>query len=254
MPFGTIDMQICDVVTMVMMSVNLEWPTTVCDTALRNEMGDAEFAITAYGVRPRFRVPDALLDVLPSPIVPGADLDDRGPADAMISVQVNHSVEGETLYEVTENGMILGIETSLQAAACRVESWAQLTLATLAKELVFVHAGVVGWRNRALVIPGRSFSGKSTLVMALVEAGADYYSDEYAIFDLEGKVHPYWRLPKLRSASGHKVASRLLGGVFEWSASHADPLGMGSDEPFRSGELLATPAADLRGDAVGAVG
>jgi hypothetical protein len=31
-----------------------------------------------------------------------------------------------------------------------------------------------------------------------VEAGAEYYSDEYAIFDSEGRVHPYWRLPNVR--------------------------------------------------------
>ena len=68
--------------------------------------------------------------------------------------------------------MVLGTERSVQADADVVESWDQLAVATLAKELVFVHAGVVGWRNRAIVIPGRSLSGKSTLVLALVVAVA----------------------------------------------------------------------------------
>jgi hypothetical protein len=42
-------------------------------------------------------------------------------------------------------------------------------------------------------MPGSSFSGKSTLVRALVEAGAMYYSDEYAVLDSTGRVHPYPR-------------------------------------------------------------
>ncbi|MCS6860093.1 MAG: hypothetical protein NZT92_07230 [Abditibacteriales bacterium] len=56
---------------------------------------------------------------------------------------------------------------------------------------LFVHADVVGWRGKAIVIPGRSRSGKTTLVEALVKAGATYYSDEYAVFDKRGRVHPY---------------------------------------------------------------
>jgi hypothetical protein len=49
----------------------------------------------------------------------------------------------------------------------------------------------VGWQGRAIVIPGRSYSGKTTLVAELVRAGAAYYSDEYAVFDSRGRVHPY---------------------------------------------------------------
>lgn len=60
-----------------------------------------------------------------------------------------------------------------------------------AKDLVFIHAGVVAVRDRAIVIPGQSFSGKSTLVAALVRAGATYYSDEYAVLAHDGLVRPY---------------------------------------------------------------
>ena len=137
----------------------------------------------------------------------------------------NYSAEGDPLYEIAENGMVLGVETTLQAAAHMVESWAQLTVATLATGLVFVHAGVVSWRDRAIVIPGRSLSGKSMLVLALVEAGAEYYSDEYGVFDSEGRVHPYWRAPKVRATSGHKVASRLPHGVLSGPPPIPSPLG-----------------------------
>ena len=59
---------------------------------------------------------------------------------------------------------------------------------------VFVRAGVVGWRDRAIVIPGGPRSGKTTLVRALVACGATYYSDEYAVFD-GGSVQPYRSRP-----------------------------------------------------------
>lgn len=67
---------------------------------------------------------------------------------------------------------------------------------------ILVHAGAVGWRGRAILVPGRSGSGKSELVAALVRAGADYLSDEFAVLDREGKVHPYRRPLALRRPSG----------------------------------------------------
>ena len=64
-------------------------------------------------------------------------------------------------------------------------------MAAETRERVFVHAGVVGWKGHAIVIPGRSRSGKTTLVAELVKAGAEYYSDEFAVLDAEGRVHPF---------------------------------------------------------------
>jgi hypothetical protein len=85
------------------------------------------------------------------------------------------------------------IARSLEPAAIlnTLESEVQLYLAERARGRIFVHAGVVGWPGGAVVIPGRSMSGKSTLVAALVRAGATYYSDEYAVLDARGLVHAY---------------------------------------------------------------
>jgi hypothetical protein len=83
-----------------------------------------------------------------------------------------------------------------------LESDLDLWIAEYARGRVFVHAGVVGWHGRAIVIPGRSFSGKSTLVAALLRAGATYYSDEYAVLDELGRVHPYPRPLSIRDAAG----------------------------------------------------
>jgi hypothetical protein len=96
-----------------------------------------------------------------------------------------------------------------------LEADLQLYVAEAAHRRLFVHAGVVGWGGRAIVIPGRSRSGKSTLVAALLRAGATYYSDEYAVFDARGRVHPY---PKPLSIRGQaeerprKYRAEALGG------------------------------------------
>lgn len=48
------------------------------------------------------------------------------------------------------------------------ETQMRLTVAEYAPERVFVHAGVVGWKDKAIVIPARSFQGKTSLVAELV--------------------------------------------------------------------------------------
>jgi hypothetical protein len=65
------------------------------------------------------------------------------------------------------------------------------------------------------VIPGRSHSGKSRLVAALVRAGATYYSDEYAVLDAKGRVHPYPKPLSIRQegdAPSQLVTVEELGG------------------------------------------
>ena len=69
-------------------------------------------------------------------------------------------------------------------------------------DLLFIHAGAVEWHGAGVVVPGRSYSGKSSLVAALLEAGARYLSDEFAPLDRDGNVHPYPRHLSLRDGEG----------------------------------------------------
>jgi hypothetical protein len=66
-------------------------------------------------------------------------------------------------------------------------------------ELRAVHAGAVLWNGRALLLPGPTHSGKSSLVAELLKRGATYFSDEYALIDSEGRAHPYPRPLLLRN-------------------------------------------------------
>lgn len=62
-----------------------------------------------------------------------------------------------------------------------------------------VHAGAVVLQGRALLIPGSSHAGKSSLVAELLRRGAAHLSDEYALVDGEGRVHSYPRPLLLRN-------------------------------------------------------
>jgi hypothetical protein len=79
-----------------------------------------------------------------------------------------------------------------------MESRLRLFVAERARRRIFIHAGVVGWRGRAILVPGRSMSGKSTLIAEFVRAGATYYSDEFAVLDERGRVHPFAKPLSLR--------------------------------------------------------
>lgn len=95
------------------------------------------------------------------------------------------------------------------------ESSLRLFVAEFAKRRLFIHAGVVGWRGRAILIPGRSFSGKTTLVSELVRAGATYYSDEYAVLDERGLVHPFPKKLSIRETGEVKqtdISPETFGG------------------------------------------
>jgi hypothetical protein len=116
-----------------------------------------------------------------------------------------------------------------------LESDLRLFVAELAKHRVFVHAGVVGWKGQAIVIPGRSYSGKSTLVAELVRAGASYYSDEYAVLDARGRVHPFHKPLELREEGEFrqtKITAAELGGH---SGKKPLPVGLVLMTQFKSG-------------------
>ena len=102
---------------------------------------------------------------------------------------------------------------------------------------LFVHSGAVGWRGVGLLVPGASHSGKSTLVAELVRLGASYFSDEYAVVDLRGRVHPYPRPLKLRSQSGEgSVRVQELRGR---TGMRPLPIGLIAFVPFRKGARWA---------------
>jgi len=133
------------------------------------------------------------------------------------------------------NGRRLMRSNDLNDLFSAFESNIRLYVAEFAKDRVFVHAGVVGWKGRAIVVPGRSFSGKSTLIAELVRAGATYYSDEYAVIDPDGRVHPYFKPIELREEGTSKQAKFDVSSMGGHVGTESLPIGLVLMTKYKAG-------------------
>lgn len=101
-------------------------------------------------------------------------------------------IEGvHDLVVIRKNGQIVLGNVSTDSAREWLRFASHHELAAHNPSVVFVHAATLSAGGRLLVLPGRSWTGKSTLAKALVERGLTYYSDEYAVFDDKGLVHSF---------------------------------------------------------------
>jgi hypothetical protein len=119
-------------------------------------------------------------------------------------------------YRLSQNGRRLFSCDDRQELLERLGAVIALRVAETCTMRTFVHAGVIGWGDRAILIPGRSFAGKTTLVAELVRAGATYYSDEFAVVDKRGMVHPYARPLQVRENGSYRQTQRpveAFGGI-----------------------------------------
>lgn len=144
-------------------------------------------SILSYGVRVGIKTnePD-LLNRLADYFPPFWRPTEVRAVERLYSLQVGGAVQA-----LFEDGKRIYQSSSLEKVLEAFESNLKTYVAEMARDRVFIRAGAVGWRGRAIIISGRSFSGKTSLVAELVRAGATYYSDEYAVLDTEGCLHPY---------------------------------------------------------------
>jgi hypothetical protein len=191
-------------------------------------------SFNAYGVKVGVRVNDAaiLKDVI-ARLPPGSK-----PVTAQVVDHLYSLIGSRSTPESKVRRLNLGYWNLLRIARSRnfddlldaFESHVQLTVAEFAPRRVFVHAGVVGWNGRAIVIPGLSHSGKTTLVSQLIRAGASYYSDEYAVLDERGRVHAYPRPLGVRtpdSPISKKIRAEEIGATV-------------GEKPLRVGLVIST--------------
>ena len=169
-----------------------------------DRLGWAEgMSFVSYGVRVGVRANDAsILKDLLERLPPGSKPASFQIVDHLYSViggAANPNAKVRRLNLVYWNLLRIARSRKFDEVLDAFESHVQLTVAEYAPRRIFVHAGVVGWKDRAILIPGMSHSGKTTLVDRLIRAGATYYSDEYAVLDERGRVHPYPRALGMRS-------------------------------------------------------
>lgn len=178
----------------------------------------AELSLRAFGVVLRLRTnKKELLSQLIKHLPPGWV---RSTARRGVVFSLIERPRSTDRYLLYLNDKRIGRAKTMSRLLTDFESDVQLFVAEMSPRRVFVHAGVVGWGGGAVIIPGRSFSGKTTLVREMLRAGATYYSDEYAVLDERGRVHPYARPLAVRKggetirvrpeAAGVKVGDKPL--------------------------------------------
>ena len=129
----------------------------------------------------------------------------KRPQHGLYCIQDSHEIpRGELAYRTLEE----------------LASEFHFIVSVFARPYLFVHAGVVAWCGHAIILPGHSMTGKSTLVSALVDYGATYYSDEYAVIDRHGRIHPYRKSLALRTRGG--VSRRFETVPISETAPHAE--------------------------------
>lgn len=171
------------------------------------------FSLDAHGMVIGLRASDSeALPALQKVVPPGAQVSDARVVDSMYSLVVGSG--RERMHILYEDAECAARSPDLDEVLAAFQSRLHFRVAVGARTRLFVHAGVVGWHGGVIVLPGRTHSGKSTLVAALVRAGATYYSDEYAVLDDHGFVHPFARALGIRDASGRSrpVDPTSLGG------------------------------------------
>ncbi|MEK6303093.1 MAG: hypothetical protein AABO41_20465 [Acidobacteriota bacterium] len=108
-------------------------------------------------------------------------------------------------------------------------------VAAATKRRMFLHAGAVGWNGRAIVLPGKNFSGRTSLVTAFLRAGAAYYSDEFAVLDSHGRVHPYPWERQSRPGEGERPRQRPIEAQRARTGNKPLPIGFVLLSEYRQG-------------------
>ncbi len=177
-------------------------------------------SILTYGVRIGIRTNEPqLLDRLPEHFPPMWEPTSAPYVERLFTLKVGGAglqKRGGWFHELFEDAERGARSRSLNIVLEDFERRVKMYVAEMTPRFVFVHAGVVGWRGQAIIIPGRSFSGKTSLVSELVRAGATYYSDEYAVLDMQGRVHAYPQPLQIRESGSHiqkKRRAEEIGGI-----------------------------------------
>ena len=167
----------------------------------------AGISVEVFGLRIGVRVRDLLtLDRLLSVIPAGWILSQTAVVDRLYSV-VTPGARRVNMRQMcvlyADHGMVsrtAEIEEMLKVFEADLDFY----IAANSKKHLFVHAGAVQWNDYVVVIPGRSRTGKTTLVAEFLKHGAAYYSDDLIGIDADGHLHPYPRDLSIRSPETSK--------------------------------------------------
>lgn len=167
--------------------------------------------LAAYGRTVSITAPGGLVEFMLGGLPPTYE-----PVDAPVERGWSIEPTEDGRWEMHVDGVLRSVHAEAERAAEALLSDLELWVADHARDAVFIHAGCVALDGRAIVLPGYSMAGKTSLTMGLVTAGAHYFSDEYAVIGPDGLVSPYPRPLSVRSpgaSRGARVRLEELGGT-----------------------------------------
>ena len=184
--------------------------------------GNFEFGIQAFDSSIGVECTNSeIRDALYRYLFPPLPHNDYAPSSPDILVCVDQTAEG---FRVVINDEFVVAVSTLHDAALAVVKALDDAVVHRMKKFRAVHAGAVLIEGSALVIPGTTHAGKSSLVAELLRRGASHLSDEYALIDSEGRAHSYPRPLLLRN--GRPMQSLVLPEELNSSfVSHPAPVG-----------------------------
>ena len=131
---------------------------------------------------------------------------------------IHYDLHGEAAKGNVDDDIWVGGDPDLKLALAFLDAHVRECIALNAPQHLFLRGGAVLHGDRVIAVLGEALTGTTTLVDALVSAGATHYSDEYAVFDDQGRIHRF-----VRPSSGPSEAGATNGAGRVASAADGEP-------------------------------
>ena len=188
--------------------------------------GAVERCFSLHGGRVQVSLPSAQqMDLLESRLPPGSMPESTAQADVIYRV-------GTDLRLFRDDQLRLRAQSPGEVLDALLADL-RIQFACHARTALFLHAGAVALDGRGILLPGRGQYGTSTLVAALVAAGASHYSEDYAMLDAQARLHRY---PGPIPIEG---AGRFHGAPDQYRESEPVPIALVMQARFQPGATWA---------------
>ncbi len=162
------------------------------------------FGFECYGVRIGIRADTLSLPILQEMLPTTGRITDFEGSKEIVSVVADEDKLINGLYYNNELAQKFEENRDSLMEILRDKFLIILSLASLPKRF-YLHAGAFVWNNKGIIVPGESFSGKTTLVKEFIKAGAVYITDDLTILTETGELLPFPRTLEVRTETGREL-------------------------------------------------
>ncbi len=163
------------------------------------------FAFECSGIKVGVKINDLNIKLKLKKVLPAASREiDFAEADEILLLVVGDDRRNNGLYYKYE--LIHRFDDCNDALLNFIGDKILMFLALISlPQILYLHAGAVRWNNTGIIIPGNSFSGKTTLVKEFIKAGADYITDDLTLLNVRGDILPFPRALAIRTKRGREI-------------------------------------------------